>query len=372
VKYLNYFILAFVLGAVTVLPAMGQESEPVVIDEVVAQVNDGVITLSSVKREMSDQVKAMVAAGKKEEEAKAEIDAKQGELIAGLINEELMVQKGKELGLDSDIEAMMNKRFEDIRKEQGLKTQDELFRKMREGGFSPEEIRATWRKQAMAESVLKRDVDSKLYHGFSGKELQEYFNKNKPKFIKPESLTLSEIYLSFAGRDTDAVRAKAKGLVEQLRSGGDFTKLAVENSERPDVKTTQGKLGTFSVNDLKDNVAIPLKGVKAGQVTDPVELDEGLMIIRVDERTGASGEAKFSEEDVRNMLTYERSPEQRKKYMVDIRKEAYIKISENYRAAVSPVLFADERAAPKPVVAKDVPKEKETKDKDKESKKDNK
>jgi peptidyl-prolyl cis-trans isomerase SurA len=352
VKFINYLITAFLFTLLTASFSFAQESEPTVIDEVIAQVNDGVITLSRVKRESKEAIAGMVQAGKTEAAAKAEVESKQGELIAGLINDELLVQKGKELGLEEDVEASINKRFLEIMKEQGVKTLEELYRRMRDGGLNPDDIRSTWRKQGMRESVMSHEVEAKLYHGFSGKEVQDYFDKNKQKFIKPEAITISEIFLSLAGRDEKAVRAKADDLVKQLRAGAEFDKLVQENSERADVKNTKGKVGTFALSDLKDNVGVPLKGLKAGQYTDPIQLDEGYMILRLDERVGASTEAKFSDDDVRRVMLVERAPLEYKKFMVDLRKDAYIKISENYRAMVSPILFAEERSE-KPVAKTD-------------------
>ena len=69
-----------------------------------AQVNDGVITLSQIKREMKDAVDSFVQQGKTKEEAQKMVDEKQGEMIANLINEELLIQKAKELGVDKDVE----------------------------------------------------------------------------------------------------------------------------------------------------------------------------------------------------------------------------------------------------------------------------
>jgi hypothetical protein len=68
------------------------------------------------------------------------------------------------------------------------------------------------------------------------------------------------------------------------------------------------------------------------------------MILRLDEKTGAATEAKFNEDEVRRVITFERSRDEAKKYMMDLRKDAYIKISENYSAMVSPILFAEERS----------------------------
>ncbi len=343
-KFLYSFVVAFLFALLTAPVAFAQESEPVVIDEVVAQVNEGVITLSRVKRESKEAIATLVQGGKTEAAAKADVESKQGELIANLINEELVMQKGKELGMEEDVEAQINRRFLDIMKDQGSKTLDELFRRMRENGINPDEIRNLWRKAGMRDAVWNREVDAKIYHGLAGKEITEYFEKNKQKFIKPESVTISEIFLSFAGRDVNTVRANAKNLVQRARAGEDFVKLALENSERPDVKTTKGKVGSFTFADLKDNVGIPLKPLKAGQVTEPIEIDEGVTILRMDERVGAGAEAKFNEDEVRNVITFERAPEERKKYMINLRQDAYIKISESYRAIVSPILFADERS----------------------------
>src|ERR1041385_5641540 len=99
-KYLMPIALAAAAFAVSAFPAFAQETDVKVVDEVVAVVNDGVITLSGVKREIKDQVGELVREGKKPDEAQKMVEEKQGELIANLINEELLMHKGKELGIE--------------------------------------------------------------------------------------------------------------------------------------------------------------------------------------------------------------------------------------------------------------------------------
>ena len=89
----------------------------------------------------------------------------------------------------------------------------------------------------------------------------------------------------------------------------------------------------------------PLENVKVGGVTDPIELTEGMEILRVDERSKASNETFFDESEVRKAMTYEKLPDERKKYMATLRSDAYIKINEKYRPMVAPLLFSDERKA---------------------------
>jgi hypothetical protein len=48
-----FLIAAFLLSP---SPARAQEGEPVVVDEVIAQVNDGVVTLSQLRREIKEVI----------------------------------------------------------------------------------------------------------------------------------------------------------------------------------------------------------------------------------------------------------------------------------------------------------------------------
>jgi parvulin-like peptidyl-prolyl isomerase len=343
VRYINSAIFIIAILAVSGLATYAQESEAKVVDQVVAQVNDGVITLSQIKREMNEAIDTFVKEGKTPEQAKAEVESKQGELIAGIINEELIIQKGKEMGVEADIEAQINQRFLQIMKEQNIKTLDALYKAMESSNVDPQSVRETWRKQITRDMVMQREVDSKVYYGWSPKEVKAYYEANKAKFTKPETITISEIFLGYAGRDEAAVREKAKQLVTKLRGGADFGTLAIENSDRSNVKDTKGKVGSLNVKDLDKSFAEPLKNVKVGGISEPIEVPEGIEILRVDERTNASAQSFFDEQEVRKELTVSKLPDERKKYLSTLRKEAYIKISEDYRPMVSPILFAEER-----------------------------
>ncbi len=343
-KYINSAIFIIAILAISNAAVFAQESEAKVVDEVVAQVNESVVTLSQIKREMKEAVDSFVKEGKTPEQAKAEIEGKQGELIASLINEELILQKGKELnGVEADVEAQINGRFLEIMKQQNIKSLDALYKAMEASGVEPQGVREVWRKQITKDIVLQREVDSKVFFGLTPKEVKSYYEANKAKFTKPETITISEIFLSFAGRVEAAVREKAKSLLVELRSGGDFAALAVENSDRPNVKENKGKAGTLNVKDLDKVFAEPLKNVKVGGISELIEMTEGIEILRVDARTNASSESFFDENEVRKAMAYEKLPVERKKYMTTLREDAYIRISESYRPMVLPILFADDR-----------------------------
>lgn len=350
------YSILFLFAAVfaTAATAAAQETQERVVDEVVAQVNEGVITLSRIKRETKDIVDGAVKEGKSREEAQKMVDEKQGELIANLINEELLVQKAKELNLDAQVDASVNERFLAIMKQYGLKTLDALYAEMEKTGVDPTAIREMWRKQAVKDMVIQREVQQKLYWDPSGKQLREYFEKHKAKFTKPETVSFSEIFLGFAGRDENAVREKAKQLVAQLRGGADFGKIAQENSDPGVISQGSGKIEKMKVADLSDLIGNAIKAKKAGEITDPIEAsDLGIAILKIDARESASSESYFDEGAVRMAILAEKAPTATKEFMASLRQDSYIRIGESYRPIVSPILFAEERKEKSPAKSSD-------------------
>ena len=343
-RYLRQIFIVSLAALVLSIPAFSQETQTKVVDEVVAQVNDGVITLSRVKRESKSIVESYVQEGKSREEAQNLVDEKQGELIASLINEELLVQKAKENGLDSNIEASLNQRFREIMKQYDLKTVEELYAQMEKSGVDPKQIREDWRKQATRDRVIEKEVQMKVYWAANGKELKDYFEKNKAKFTTPETVSFSEIFLGFAGRDEKTVRDKAKEIAAELKAGGNWEKIAKDNSDPGVITNGTGKAEKLRVKELVDVIAKPIAGLKAGEYTAPFDVEQlGVVILRIDDRQQASSESVFDENAVRMAIMNEKVPDEQKRFMSKLRENSYIKIADSYRPLVAPILFADER-----------------------------
>jgi parvulin-like peptidyl-prolyl isomerase len=323
--------------------AFGQEGELQVVDEVIAQVNDDVITLSMLKRETRERIEALKQSGMSEQEASAEVIKRQPELIATLVNEALLLQKGKELELSNEVESEVNRRMLDVAKEQGITTIEKLEAAMRDQGVDPATTRQTLRTEIMKQAVMQQEVDRKVFFGWTMDELQKYFKANQAKFFKPESVTISEIYLSFAGKNEAEVKARALELVRQLRAGADFAKVAGANSEREQngvrvAPESGGKVGTFEVPNLRAEIATGIKDVPVGGVSGPLKINDGYQILRVDARTPSSTTATFNENQVREAMTMERGDKSREEYLQGLRDESYIKIADSYANAVYPIL----------------------------------
>jgi len=147
VKYLVPFA-ALILLTFSATSVFAQEGEMQVVDEVIAQVNDDVITLSMLKRETKERIEALKQSGMTEQKATEEVAKRQSELIATLINEKLLLQKGKELDLANDIEAEVNRRMLQIASEQGIPSIEKLIEAMRQSGLNYEDVRRTMRTES--------------------------------------------------------------------------------------------------------------------------------------------------------------------------------------------------------------------------------
>src|ERR1700753_4514627 len=92
----------------------------------------------------------------------------------------------------------------------------------------------------MKQAALQHEVDAKIYFGLTDKELHASYNAHRDKFA---SVTLSEIFLSLAGRTESDVKAHADQLSAQARAAGaDFGALVAKDSENDHTKKGAGLL----------------------------------------------------------------------------------------------------------------------------------
>jgi len=334
---------ALVLALFAAAPARAQEeAPPVVLDEPVAQVDNYVIMLSQLRRENNEFRETLIKQrGMTPEQAEAEIQRRQPEIILNLINEALLVQKGKDTPrLPEEVEAEVNREVLRVARSSNIATIEELEEAMRREGMILADVKETLRRQFMRQAVLRNEVDAKIYYGLTDKELREYYDAHRDRFI---SVTLSEIFLSLAGRTEEEVKTKAADLAKRARAGASFEELVEKNSEHEQTKRTKGVLTDpdgkprwFLVSELSNEVATAVKTLRAGGVSEPIKTDEGYMVLRVNERDDS-----FKENFVRGALTQERAEKEREKYLRTLRNEAYIKPADAFKDAVQPILDRD-------------------------------
>jgi peptidyl-prolyl cis-trans isomerase C len=119
------------------------------------------------------------------------------------------------------------------------------------------------------------------------KEISKFYEKNKSKFMVPESVHVRHILIAKAADDSDKIKAekrsKAENLRKQLLAGADFAEIAKNNSDCPS-KNTGGDLGTFSRGDMVKPFEEAAFTQEKNAIGPVVETDFGYHIIQVLER----------------------------------------------------------------------------------------
>ncbi len=143
---------------------------------------------------------------------------------------------------------------------------------------------------------------------------------------KPVTLDLRQIFLPLPGQsvasDIEAQIDLAKTVRDTASSCSDFSELAKEvGSPRPP------SLGKFALNDLSPAIRNVVKDVKAGKISDPVKMPDGVLVLMVCDREGGTSVIKLPDRDtIADRLMRDRLALSSRRYMRDIRLSAVIDV----------------------------------------------
>jgi peptidyl-prolyl cis-trans isomerase SurA len=346
--------------------AYAQENELKPVDEVIARVNAGVIMRTAFEAAQRDVLEELKRQGKSGEELEKLFNEWKSRILDELINVQLLAQRAKDLSINVDTQ--VNQELLRYMKENNCETEECLTQKMREAGYDIGEVKRVLGERFSKDAVLGQEVYRKLFMGQTEKEKREFYEKNKQGFSEPVEVTLSNIFIA-SGKDPDQALLRAKELVVQARSGAvDFKTLAQKNTESEPGKKDPS-LGTFKLNELNPEVKTVVENAKVGDVTDPIKIESGYSIFRVDQRKEAKL-ASFEDERVQQFigraLAEQNAEKEIEAYMTKLRNDAFIEIDPRYQFENSKVKSAQIKRVP----YTDDPdkKKKEKKEKEKEKK----
>jgi len=298
-----------------------------VVEDIIARVNDQIITQSDYDRAM----KEMDDEGKQRGETRQEMSARHSELLRTLIDQQLWLSKGKELDITGETELV--KRLDEIRKQYNLATLEDLEKAAKEQGYSYEDFKANIRNQIITQQVMRDEIGRKL--NFTQGEVERYYESHKQDYAKPESVQLSEILVSTGADPDDAAKsaagkAKADDIVAKLRAGGDFSQLAKTFSDGT-TAAEGGAFGTFKKGELAKVFEDSTFTLKSGQFTDPIRTKQGYIIFRVDQHNaGGVPPYKSVEQDVEQNFYESLMVPKMREYLTQMREEAYVYVKDGY------------------------------------------
>jgi peptidyl-prolyl cis-trans isomerase SurA len=313
------------LGAASASPYGGT-----VVEDVLARVNDQIITRSDYDRAM----KEMDADARQRGESMQQIAEGHKDLLRNLIDRQLWISKGKELGITGETELI--KQLDEIRKKYNLESLEDLEKAAREQGVSFEDFKANIRNQIITEEVMRQEVGRKVQ--ITPGEVQRYYEAHKQDYAQPESVHLAEILVS-TGTAAPSVtgdapvddpqklataKAKADDIYARLKAGEKFEQLARTSSDGT-TAAEGGDLGKYAPGSLAKVLEDKTFSLQPGEFTEPIRTKQGYVILKViDHNHGGVPPYKDVEQQVEEAYYESRMEPAVRAYLTQMREDGYV------------------------------------------------
>jgi len=309
-------------------------SADTVVEEIIARINNQIITRTEYVRS-KDQLKQEA---QQQDPANADkiIAEKDKDVLRDLIDQQLLLDKGKDLGITADTEVI--KRLDEMRKEMKLESMEDLEKAAVSQGYSFEDFKQNLKNQIITQQVISKEVGSRM--NISKEEMQQFYDQHKNQMERPEQIRLSELLVSTEKKAKDvpaddpqqlaAGQAKAEGLLAQIRKGAAFDEVAKKNSDGP-TAAQGGDLGYFKRGALAKELEDKTFAMKPGDVSDVIRTKQGFIILRVAEHQVA-GVPPLSEIEpkVQDAIYMEKLQPALRAYLQHLREDAFIDIKAGY------------------------------------------
>jgi peptidyl-prolyl cis-trans isomerase SurA len=298
-----------------------------VVEDIVARVNDQIITQSDYDRaaEQLDQESKQQAIPPRE------LQQKQADLLRDQIDQQLLLSKGKELGITGETELI--KRLDEIRKQNHLDSLEDLEKAAQQQGVSYEDFKANIRNSIITQQVVRDEVGRHI--SMSPADVQSYFKQHESEFAQPESVTLNEILIPTpapaGGEGADAAQvaaaqAQAEAIEAKLAAGAKFDDLAKPAPTDPTAPKSV-TLGEYRRGMLAKEIEDKAFALNAGQYTQPIRTKQGFIILQASQhQLGGDASFKQVEPQVEEALFLERMQPALRVYLTKLREEAYIEL----------------------------------------------
>lgn len=311
-----------------------------VVEEIVARINNAIVTRADLRHadeQLQEEIRQQNPPNPDEVLAQRRKDQ-----LRDLINQQLLVQKGLDLGYTADTELI--KRLDEIRKQVGAATIEDLEPIAKEQGISFEDFKNNLKNQIITQTVIGREVGSHIQ--ISQQEIKDYYEAHKAEMAQPEQVRLSEILIPVSlpkgpdGKDLPeaepdpqavaAAQAKAEELEKQLKAGAKFEDVAKASSGGPTAEQG-GDLGYFKRGMLAKELEDKTFSMKPGEITDPIRTKQGFVILKTTEHQQAGvPDLKQVSDRIQERLYYTRLEPALQDYFKKLREDAYIYVKPGF------------------------------------------
>lgn len=317
-------------------PVLPAEGEGKVVEEIVARVNNEIITRSELdhsRANAEDDAKQDCDNRCTPDQLKEMIASDQKNALSNLIDQSLLEQRGKDMGLN--VEAETIKELDAIRIQNKLTSMEALEQAVSsQSGMNWEDFKNNISNGILTKKVISEEVGSHISIGKD--EIQKYYDAHKTDYIRPEEVVLRSIEVNTAGKDateTAELKKKAELALKRVKDGEDFGEIAKRYSDGATAKQG-GFLGTYKKGELSPQLEDVVFKMKKNDLTDVLETKQGFLIMQVMEHYDEGQQSLDKvENEIMDKLYGERMRPALKDYLKTLREQSYVIIKPGYEDA---------------------------------------
>ncbi|MDW8129131.1 MAG: peptidylprolyl isomerase [Bryobacterales bacterium] len=297
-----------------------------VVEEIVAKVNNEIITRGELERSRKQLEESLKRQGATPAQIKQALEEADRHALREKIDQLLLLQRARDLNINVDSE--VSRYMAEIQAQQKISDPDKFAEFIRQQtGMSLEDFRQQIKDSFLTRRVIQQEVSSKIVIPRS--EIEKYYQQHKDEFIRDEQVLLREILVSTQGKDAAGIAAaekKARELVERARQGENFGNLARDNSDAETARN-YGELGAFKRGELRKDIEDIVFNQERGYVTDPIKVDAGFLILKVEARsTKGLQPLEMVENEIMEKLYQPRIEPALRAYLTKLRMDAFLEI----------------------------------------------
>ncbi len=321
-------LLSLALAATPAAPAAPAASPAParrVLNRVAALVNGQVVTLQEIEQRAGSALRAAeeYPAGAAREKARAEALQRAFDAI---VADKLFEEKAKELEIevtDQQVEAAI----EGVKKQNGF-SDAQFEQALRAEGMDPSAYRARIRRELQTFQLLQYKVGSKVKA--SDEDLRNYYQSHPQEFEGAEEVHVRHIFLPLpdGAGEAEVARARAEGerILQRLKVGEDFAKVAREASKGPSAPDG-GDLGWLRRGTIQPDFEDAAFALETGRFSGLVRVGAGLHVIKVEERRrGGAQTFEEAKDEIRTRLMEEQGEGYRQQFVAELRRDALVDV----------------------------------------------
>ena len=325
--------LALTIAGAVAAPAAAQSAGAVpsrpnarIIERILVKVNGEIITQSDLEDRQIAAIRARGVQPSTNAELFQLLEEVTPGVIASLVEELLLIQRGKELGYQ-----LSDDQFQDfldnLKEENGIETDEEFIELLdRQEGMSLDDFRRLTERQMLASQVQSIEILNRV--AITDIEAREYYEAHIDEFTEPASVTLREIIIAVlptGGPMADQrARARAAAVIERLVTGEDFATVAAEVSDASSARYG-GLIGPFQLSEIAEAIQELIATLEVGAVSDLRRTPQGYQILLLEDLKDDTAQPF---EEVRDRISEnvfnDRRLEEYAKYLDELREEAII------------------------------------------------